>query len=453
MDFIKVECATCQRPLLAATELQDAAAPPTLECMLCKPARYPFCLGCQLPLYVSNVHDAPALCSECRAPQIDGMTLGPKSRLYLEGLIEDRAIPRRVILESFPFTIGRSFGSSLQINRDGVSRNHAHIDRIGGHVYLTDMQSKNGTYVDRKRITEPIPIQHGDIIHFADYEFRLLEIVEPIAAPPDICETMSGNRPRLLPSHSPTKMKEFTELLERGFVQGCHQMVVDRFGKPIGYELLGRGTHPNLSENPAALFTLARTLDQEIQLSELFRSRSLAEAHAAHLEGLIFINIHPKECQDMERLLRKLQNIRERYPELALVCEIHEAAVIDLKHLAEIRSGLQALGIRLAYDNFGADPGRLLEWVKEPSDVLKFDASLITGLISSVAPTYPWIKTLTEWVKKTGSKTVAEGVESEEIVRMCHQLGIDYIQGFFYSRPTPIITDAAHAASVVWSGE
>ncbi|PON13666.1 hypothetical protein C2W62_33145 [Candidatus Entotheonella serta] len=416
--------------------------------MLCKPARYPFCLGCQLPLYVSNFHDAPDYCSECRSPQGQDEDPEPSIQLYLEGFIEDTAVPRRVMLESFPFTIGRSPSSSLQINRAGVSRNHAHIDKVDGRVQVTDLDSKNGTYVDRKRIAETTPLRHGDIIHFADYEFRLLEVVEQADELPDICETMVGDSPSPLSAHFPTKTKELTELLEEGLVQGYYQTIVDQFGKPIGYELLGRGTHPDLSESPATLFTLARSLDVEVRLSELFRRRSVAAAHTRQLEGLIFINTHPKECQDIKRLLNEFRNIRVCYPELSLMCEIHEAAVTDLKHMAEIRSGLQELGIRFAYDDFGAGQARLLELVKEPPDILKFDYSLITGLTSPEAPTYQLVKTLTELVQQTGIKTLAEGAESEDVVRTCHQLGIDYIQGFFYSRPAPILLPSKEPVSV-----
>jgi EAL domain-containing protein (putative c-di-GMP-specific phosphodiesterase class I) len=337
----------------------------------------------------------------------------------------------------------------LQIHRDGISRHHAHIDRVGDRVYVTDRQSTNGTYVNRERIAETTPIQHGDILHFADYEFRLLEIVDSIDVPSHICETMVGTSPSPLSAHFPTRIKEFTELLERGLVTTYHQMIVDRHGKPIGYELFGWGTHPDLPQNPAALFTLAHSLNQEIQLSELFRRRAVAEAYAANLQGLIFINTHPKECQDIQHLLKEFQHIREHYPQLSLVCEIHEATVTDLKHMAEVRSGLQALGIGFAYDDFGAGQARLLALVKEPPDILKFDYSLISGLTSPVAPTYQLVKTLVELVKKTGIKTLAEGVESEDVVRACQQLGIDYIQGFFYSRSTPITSHTEHAAHVV----
>ena len=38
-------------------------------------------------------------------------------------------------------------------------------------------------------------------------------------------------------------------------------------------------------------------------------------------------------------------------------------------------------------------------------------------------------------IKQLGLKTVAEGVETEEQVEGIKALGIDYIQGFYYSKP------------------
>jgi EAL domain-containing protein (putative c-di-GMP-specific phosphodiesterase class I) len=109
---------------------------------------------------------------------------------------------------------------------------------------------------------------------------------------------------------------------------------------------------------------------------------------------------------------------------------------------------LQALGIGFAYDDFGAGQARLLELVQEPPDILKFDYSLISGLTSHAAPTYHLVQILTDLAKQMGIRTLAEGVESEDVVRTCHQLGIDYIQGFYYSRPTPIISPSKQSASV-----
>ncbi len=437
MNFLKIACVTCKRSLLASAELEESTRS-TLACMLCQPARYPFCKGCQLPLYVSQHHEAPEYCSDCRGELSTATKLD--TQRYLEGFIEDSSVPRRVALNTFPCTVGRSSDCTIQINRPGISRNHARFDMVDDQVQLTDLNSTNGTFVERSRISKPILLNHGDVIHFADYEFRLLEIGAEIDIPQEICETMVGDSISPLSAHFPTKMKEFTELLEQGMVQGYRQVIVDQHGAPIGYELLGRGSHPELSESPSALFTLAHALDLEVKLSELFRRHSLADANAEDMEGLVFINTHPKECQDVQRLLQEFRELRERYPLLSLVCEIHEAAVTDLRQMAEIRSGLQELGIRFAYDDFGAGQARLLELVQVPPDILKFDYALITGLTSTEAPAYQLVKTLTELVRKTGIKTLAEGVESEAVMKTCRALGIDYIQGFYYGRPEPIIS-------------
>lgn len=444
MNFLKIACVTCQRSLLASAELEESTRS-TLACMLCKPARYPFCTRCRLPLYVDNRHEAPESCSDCEAGYLPASK--PGTQRYLEGFIDDSNVPRRVSLGTFPCMVGRSSNSTIQINRPGISRNHARLDIVGEQVQLTDLKSTNGTFVERDRISEPTPLRHGDVVHFADYEFRLLEIGEETDIPQEICETMVGDSISPLSAHFPTKMREFTELLEQGLVQGYRQVIVDQHGTPIGCELLGRGTHPELSESPAALFTLAHALDLEVKLSELFRRHSLADANAEDMEGLVFVNTHPKECQDIQRLLKEFRELRERYPLLSLVCEIHEAAVTDLRQMAEIRSGLQELGIRFAYDDFGAGQARLLELVQVPPDILKFDYALITGLTSTEAPAYQLVKTLTELVRQTGIKTLAEGVESEDVVKTCHALGIDYIQGFYYGQPEPIIS--AQKATIV----
>lgn len=436
MNFLDVTCVTCERPLLASSELEESERA-SLACMLCKPARHPFCAGCRLPLYVGDRLQAPDYCSNCQTEQ----SWGNKQEIqrYLEGFIEDSNVPRRVALETYPCTVGRSSNNTIQINRPGISRNHARLDHVNGQILVTDLKSTNGTFVDHTRIAKATPLHHGGVIHFADYEFRLLEMGEQVDAPQEICETMVGDSVSPLSARFPTKSKEFAELLEQECVQGYRQVIMDRHGAPIGYELLGRGTHPDLSESPAALFTLAQALNLEVQLSELFRRKSLADAHAQDMEGLVFINTHPQECQDVKRLLKEFSELRKRYPLLALVCEIHEAAVSDLKQMAEIRSGLQELGIRFAYDDFGAGQARLLELVQVPPDILKFDYALITGLTSTEAPAFQLVRTLTELVHQAGIKTLAEGVESEAVVKTCHALGIDYIQGFYYSKPEPII--------------
>jgi two-component system cell cycle response regulator len=60
--------------------------------------------------------------------------------------------------------LGRNHSAQLRIDDEGVSRVHARFDRSGGSVSVTDLQSKNGTFINGERITETQGLLDGDQI-------------------------------------------------------------------------------------------------------------------------------------------------------------------------------------------------------------------------------------------------------------------------------------------------
>lgn len=56
-----------------------------------------------------------------------------------------------------------------------ISRSHCRINRRGNQYTITDLQSANGTYVNRVRLqpNQPHPIKNGDIIRLADSDFQV----------------------------------------------------------------------------------------------------------------------------------------------------------------------------------------------------------------------------------------------------------------------------------------
>ncbi|MSR64495.1 MAG: FHA domain-containing protein [Verrucomicrobiae bacterium] len=68
------------------------------------------------------------------------------------------------IVPSKPFTIGRSTMADVSIPDDErMSRVHCEIRREGGHYYIRDLDSKNGTWVNQERIKKS-QIKFGDKI-------------------------------------------------------------------------------------------------------------------------------------------------------------------------------------------------------------------------------------------------------------------------------------------------
>lgn len=359
-------------------------------------------------------------------------------RGYLEGFIGDAKLPQRFDLAEFPVFIGRQEDCALRLNTARISRIHARIDeRKDGTLVLTDLGSTNGTFLNHERIDGAVTIESGDILHFADHEFRLAaDNAEP--------ETPVGEMTMVgidtLPSQFPTHGREFTELIEQSLVRGFYQPITDNQGTLHGYELLGRGTHPKLSRSPYEMFKLAEALGMEVELSELLRERCFAQAEEAGIRQPLFFNTHPKECRDPDRLLGHLERLRNRHPDANLVFEVHEAAVTDLSMMAEMRAALKVMGIGLAYDDFGAGQARLLELVEVPPDMLKFDIGLVTGIAAGAdSPKYRLLSTLNGLVQEMGIPTLAEGIETEDMANACRDIGIDYFQGYLYGRPAPLL--------------
>src|SRR5579885_3211005 len=60
-------------------------------------------------------------------------------------------------LAPLPVTLGRATGSTIPLNSQGVSRQHAQIERAAdGSVIVTDRNSSNGTLLDGQRITRSV---------------------------------------------------------------------------------------------------------------------------------------------------------------------------------------------------------------------------------------------------------------------------------------------------------
>jgi len=82
---------------------------------------------------------------------------GARSLVVVEGPLTGTVIP----LGSADVTIGRAPDSTLVLDDDYASNNHARISLTGSTWIVTDLGSTNGTWVDRSRITSPTPLSVG----------------------------------------------------------------------------------------------------------------------------------------------------------------------------------------------------------------------------------------------------------------------------------------------------
>ena len=59
-------------------------------------------------------------------------------------------------------TVGRAGGCQITLDDTYVSQLHARVFRRDGQLYLEDLGSTNGTFLNRKKVTAPIAIRKGD---------------------------------------------------------------------------------------------------------------------------------------------------------------------------------------------------------------------------------------------------------------------------------------------------
>lgn len=69
------------------------------------------------------------------------------------------------VLVSEPWVFGREWQAQVGLAIDGkLSARHAQISPRGGELVVADLSSKNGTYVNGKRISTPTPLRDGDVV-------------------------------------------------------------------------------------------------------------------------------------------------------------------------------------------------------------------------------------------------------------------------------------------------
>src|SRR5262249_19613834 len=93
---------------------------------------------------------------------------------YLEARLRGGSGVNRIRIDKLPFRIGRGQGVDLKLASRSVSSEHAEIywDERTAELRIRDLGSTNGTFVNNERCAQSL-LTDGDIVHFADVEFRV----------------------------------------------------------------------------------------------------------------------------------------------------------------------------------------------------------------------------------------------------------------------------------------
>lgn len=113
------------------------------------------------------------------------------------------------------------------------------------------------------------------------------------------------------------------------------------------------------------------------------------------------------------------------------------AAVGNIGVAVDFINRMRALGCKASLDDFGAGLSSFAYLQNIPVDYLKIDGAFVCD-INTNKINRAMVKSINEVGHIMGMKTICEFVENEEVEKVLKDMGVDYAQGFYYSKPEPI---------------
>jgi EAL domain-containing protein (putative c-di-GMP-specific phosphodiesterase class I) len=222
-------------------------------------------------------------------------------------------------------------------------------------------------------------------------------------------------------------------VIERNQLSIVYQPIWDLAGKrPIGFECLSRFS-ASPSRSPDQWFNEAFEAKLGIEL-ELTAIRTAQSALSSLPAGIyLAVNASPGTI-----LSGELLDMLDGMPAERIVLEITEHAHVD--DYDELRRALRPLrvrGVRLAVDDAGAGYSSLQHILQLTPDLIKLDMSLTRNI--NIDPARRALASaLVAFARDTGSRIIAEGVETESELAALGSIGVEKAQGYFLGRPMPL---------------
>lgn len=225
-----------------------------------------------------------------------------------------------------------------------------------------------------------------------------------------------------------------------------------RDGSIYSHEALIRGPQDTLLHAPDALLAAAAQESLNFEFENFCVTVALERWGALRESGRLFVNI------SAEVLVQVLKHCgRDALMELIsgfgvlprmLVLEITEyERVSDMDYLASVVREIRSAGVSLALDDFGDGRSSLRLWSQLKPEFVKID-KYFTKDISQHGEKLKTIQALQQIAAIFDTSLVAEGIETEDDLRVLRDLGIAYGQGYFLGRPAPLPREQIEAKAL-----
>ncbi len=245
--------------------------------------------------------------------------------------------------------------------------------------------------------------------------------------------------------------QDLKEALNEQQFELYYQPIVDlRSGIIAGFEALIRWQHPERGLVPPVDFisaaedtglivqigqwVLERACRDLPQFQKVFKTRV-----TGHAPLFMSVNVSPRQIEDLAETGALIDTLRRTgiHPSRVKL-EITEELLIRSPELAaRSLAQMKEVGVELAIDDFGTGYSSMSYLHRFPLDVLKIDRAFVNSMTKD-KKSLQIVHAIVGLAKSLGLKVVAEGIEDAETLKSIKQLGCDFFQGYFASRPLPL---------------
>ncbi len=211
----------------------------------------------------------------------------------------------------------------------------------------------------------------------------------------------------------------------------------------IGFEALARWDHPEFGLVPPKDFIpvaeetgLILTIGQRVLESACRQAREWQETFPASPPLFVSVNLSVKQF-NQPGLVENIAGLlaESQLPPRCLKLEITESVFSDnIEAAVGLLTELRELGVQLSIDDFGTGYSSLSYLQRFPIDTLKIDRSFVTQMMEN-EENLAIVRTIVALAQNLGMDVVAEGVETEDQLKLLRKLECENGQGYLFSTP------------------
>jgi len=233
-------------------------------------------------------------------------------------------------------------------------------------------------------------------------------------------------------------MEELARIMEERAIETLFHEVVDRRERCVfGYEALVRGPSGSPLHLPLNLFAAASAFGRARELELLCIEAALEAFVSRGLQGHLFLNASPATFLHFREEVDYLREAMHRWcvKPAEVILELTEQSMMrDYESMQEAVIGIRDLGCRIAMDDMGAGYSSMRTWSELRPDFVKLSPGFVSHI--DVDPLKSeFLRSIIDIARAGQSAVIAEGVESAGECRELADLGVEYLQGFYFSEP------------------